>query len=242
MWIIMSRAATIISAIFLALPATALAQQRPGIRPIKEQQPARNTFGIQGAMLIPVGEFDSYIGNGYGLTLDYVRDLDPSGAVQLRFEGGFLRYGHERERACLVNCRINVDITTSNDIAVFGVGPQFRVPRGPIRPYVTGTVGLAYFFTHSSLEGTFDNEDFADTKNFDDKVFSWTAGGGIQVPVRQGPRPISIDVGVRYHGNGNTSYRRKGSITDNPDGSVTINPISSEANFLSARLGVAFSF
>ena len=97
---LMPRAATIVSALLLALPATAIAQQRPGIRPIEEQKPARNTFGIQGAMLIPLGEFDTYIGNGYGLTIDYLRDLDASGAVQLRFEGGFLRYGHERERAC----------------------------------------------------------------------------------------------------------------------------------------------
>ena len=185
----MSRAATIVSAILLTLPTSAFAQERPGLRPI--QQPSRNTFGIHGAMLIPLGEFDTYIGNGYGLDVGYLRDLDRSGAVQLRVEGGFVRYGHERERACLVNCRINVDITTSNDIGVFGVGPQFRVPRGPIRPYVTGTVGLAYFFTHSSLEGTFDNEDFADTKNFDDLVFSWTAGGGFQVPVPQGTDPVA---------------------------------------------------
>ncbi|HEY9478877.1 MAG TPA: hypothetical protein VIP79_02265, partial [Gemmatimonadaceae bacterium] len=165
-----------------------------------------------------------------------------SGAIQLRVEGGFVRYGHERERSCLINCRINVDITTSNDIGGFGIGPQLRLPRGPIRPYVTATAGLAYFFTHSALEGTNDDEDFADTKNFDDLVFSWTAGGGLQLPVRQGPRSISIDLGVRYHGNGNVSYLRKGSITDNPDGSITINPIRSEANFLSVRLGAAFGF
>lgn len=235
----MPRAATIVTALLLALPAAAPAQARPGIRPI---DPSRNTFEINGAMLIPLGEFDTYIGNGYGLSAGYLRDLDRSGAVQLRVEGGFVRYGHEREQSCLINCRISVDITTSNDIAVFGVGPQFRVPRGPIRPYITGTAGLAYFFTHSSLEGTSDNDAFANTRNFDDLVFSWTAGGGFQIPVHQGPKPISIDLGVRYYGNGNASYLRKGSITDNPDGSITINPIESEANFLSVKLGVAVGF
>lgn len=237
----MPRAACIpLSAILFALPSALFAQERPGIRPV--EPPSRNTIGIHGDMLIPVGEFDTYIGNGYGFDAYYLRDLDPSGAVQLRVQGGFMRYGHETERACLVNCRINVDINTSNDIVVFGIGPQFRIPRGPIRPYATATAGVAYFFTHSSLEGTNDNDDFADTRNFDDAVFSWTVGGGFQIPLRQGPKPISVDLGVHYHGNGDVSYLRKGSITDHPDGSITINPIRSEANFLSVKLGVAFGF
>lgn len=235
----MSRASTVAFALIFALPAAALAQERPGIRPV---QTSRTSVGITGAMLVPLGEFDTYIGNGYGLGLNFLRNLDRSGAVQLRVEGGFLQYGHERNGACLVNCRINVDITTSNDIVVFGAGPQFIVPTGPIRPYVTGTAGLAYFFTHSALEGTNDNQSFADTKNFDDLVFAWTAGGGLQIPVRQGAKPISIDLGVRYHGNGRADYLRKGSIVDNPDGSITINPIRSETNFLAISLGATFGF
>ena len=237
---IMSRAATIAATLLLALPTATLAQARPGIRPVVQQ--SRTSLGITGALLVPLGEFDTYIGNGYGVGINLLRSLDRSGAIQLRFEGGFVQYGHEREGACLVNCRINVDITTSNDIAVFGLGPQLIIPMGPIRPYITGTAGLAYFFTHSSLEGTNDRDDFADTKNFDDLVFAWTGGGGLQIPLRQGARPIAIDLGVRYHGNGKADYLRKGSIVDHPDGSITINPIRSETNFLSINLGATFGF
>lgn len=233
----MSRATAIAGALMIALPALATAQERPGIRPVEQ---SRTAIGITGAMLVPQGEFDVYVGNGYGLGVNVVTSVGGSDAFKLRFEGGFMRYGHEREGACLVNCRINVDINTSNDIVVFGVGPQLMVPSGPVRPYITGTAGLAYFFTHSSLEGTNDNDSFADTRNFDDLVFAWTGGGGVMIPVRQGAKPISIDLGVRYHGNGEVSYLRKGSIVDHSDGSITINPIRSEANFLSFHLGVAF--
>lgn len=234
----MSRApATIAAILLLAIPAAAYAQEQPGIRPMKV---SRTSIGIVGSMLIPRGEFDTYIGNGYGLGANVVTNLGGSGALRLRLEGGYLQYGHERQEACLVGCRITVDINTSNDIAVFGVGPQLMVPSGPVRPYITGTAGLAYFFTHSSVKGTNNNEAFADTRNFDDLVFAWTGGGGILFPVRHGAKPISIDVGVRYHGNGLASYLREGSIVDHPDGSITINPIRSEANFLSINLGVAF--
>lgn len=236
---IMSRTAILATALILALPTAALAQERPGIRPVET---SRTAIGITGAMLVPLGEFDSYVGNGYGLGVSLLRKLDRSGAVQLRVEGGFVQYGHERESSCLVNCRISVDITTSNDIVVFGVGPQLMVPVGPVRPYITGTAGLAYFFTHSSLEGSNNDDSFADTKNFDDLVFAWTGGGGLQIPVRQGAKPISIDLGVRYHGNGKASYLREGSIENHDDGSITINPIRSKANFLSINLGVAFGF
>ncbi len=166
--------------------------------------------------------------------------LDRSGALLLRIEGGYLRYGHERKRACLISCRITVDVNTDNNIMVFGIGPQLMVPVGFLRPYVTGTAGLSYFFTQSSLEGSNDSSPFAETKNFDDVVFAWTGGGGLQIPVREGLKPILIDLGVRYHKNGEASYLREGSITDNPDGSTTITPIRSQTNFLSIHLGVMF--
>jgi hypothetical protein len=225
-------------ALLLALPTLASAQVRPGIRPI---QPSRSFIGIGGIMAVPQGEFSSYVGNGGGLGFDVLAGLDRAGALQLRIEGGFLRYGNEARTSCLGTCRITVRINTSNNIFVLGVGPQIMlVPPGPVRPYVTGTAGLAYFFTQSSMRGTSDATSFAETKNFEAVTFALTGGGGLQVRLRDGARPILLDIGARYHHNGETSYLRKGSIIDHPDGSITIQPIRSEANFLALQLGVRF--
>jgi opacity protein-like surface antigen len=183
------------------------------------------------------------VGNGYGLNLDIAPKLEHTGTLLLRFDLGLLEYGRETKTVCLsttIGCRVTVDVTTSNDIVVGGVGPEIVLPRGRVRPYGTATVGFAYFFTHSSVEGTNDIEPFADTKNFDDFVFAWTAGGGLRILLRESKRPIALDLGVRYHGNGEASYLREGSIIDNPDGSITIQPIRSRTNFVAYHLGVSF--
>jgi hypothetical protein len=48
-----------------------------------------------------------------------------------------------------------------------------------------------------------------------------------------------IDVGARYHGNGEARYLRKGDIIDNPDGSVELDPQQSETNLWTIQLGVS---
>lgn len=227
-------------ALVAATPLAARAQERPGIRPIVP--PTRFYIGITGVLEVPHDQFSNYVGNGGGLNVGFLARLSRNGAALLRLDAGYLVYGRETRRSCLsetVGCLITVDVTTSNDIFVAGIGPQFMVPRGPIRPYVTGTAGLAYFFTHSSIEGSNNSEPFADTKHFDDLVFAWTGGGGVLIPVRGGRTPILIDLGARYHDNGDVSYLREGSITVQPGGSLLIRPIRSRANFISYHLGVA---
>jgi hypothetical protein len=222
------------------LPALARGQELRGLVPI--QQPSRATLGLTAMVSDPQGEFGTYVGAGYGLMVDLVPKLGHAGVFGLRLELGFLQYGSETKRACLsytVGCRITVDVTTSNDILVAGIGPQIMAPSGAVRPYATGTVGLAYFFTHSSVSGTSDTNPFADSENFHDAVLAWTGGGGMLITVRRGARPIFIDVGVRYHHNGRASYLREGSIVDNPDGSITITPITSQTNFVAYRIGVS---
>jgi hypothetical protein len=42
---------------------------------------------------------------------------------------------------------------------------------------------------------------------------------------------------VRYHGNGEVEYLTEGGIIDHPDGSITLNPIRSQANLLTFTIG-----
>ena len=237
----------------LALPllslsslSTALAAAAPTVRAQeaaarRPAPPSRVFAGVGALAAAPQGEFDSYVNVGWGLGGHVLFRLDPAGALALRVDGGFLRYGHERKRGCfggVAGCRVELDVNTDNDILLFGVGPQIMVPDGHFRPYLTGTAGLAYFFTESSLSGRDEADGFARTNNFDDATFAWTAGGGIYIPLRRRAHPISLDLGARYHNNGEARYLREGSITDNPDGSITISPIRSQTNFVIFHVGV----
>lgn len=194
----------------------------------------------------PVGDFYDYVEQGWGFDGFFRWNADPQGILSLRFEGGFLSYGRETKRVPLsstIGGRILVDLTTSNNILWLGLGPQLTLPVPYLRPYVNASAGFSYFFTESSVEGSNNNnEPFASTKNYDDATFAWGAGGGLLIPFNTRSGEVAIDLGARYHGNGEVRYLREGSIIDNPDGSIVINPIQSEANLVTFRIGVVFSF
>ena len=113
------------------------------------------------------------------------------------------------------------------------------MPSGPLRPYLNATAGVSYFFTHSSVSGDDDYDDEFDTTNHDDAVFALTGGGGFMIPLSMRRMPIMLDLGATFHGNGEASYLRRGSIRDFPDGSIRITPIRSEANFITYRFGIS---
>lgn len=186
------------------------------------------------------GEFAQYVEGGWGVEGHARYALDPSGFVGLRATAGFVQYGRETRQVCFsstVGCRILLDLTTSNAILAGGVGPELAWPGDRIRPYVYGTAGFAYFATTSSLEGSDDREDFARTNNFTDGTFAWRAGTGLQIRVTD--HPVWLDLGAERHWNGTVSYLREGDIIDEPDGSITLRPRRSEADFVTFRVGVS---
>ncbi|MCI0436804.1 MAG: hypothetical protein L0271_24665 [Gemmatimonadetes bacterium] len=229
-------ARAIVLAMIALLPPIAARAQEDVVRP------QRAWAG--GGLLIasPVGEFDDYVDAGWGVGGHFVLRVDESGVFGIRLDAGYLNYGRETRRVCLsptVGCRIEVDLTTSNDIAYVNLGPQLTVARGPLQPYVNASLGFAYFATVSSVEGSGNsNEPFARTTNFDDITFAWQLGSGMRIPVSSGRTPILLDFGVRYNTNGEAEYLREGGIIDRPDGSIDLNPIRSEANLVTIQIGV----
>ncbi|HET7583927.1 MAG TPA: hypothetical protein VFK13_03415 [Gemmatimonadaceae bacterium] len=240
-----ARANTVL--ILLAVAAVTIvpaAQAQIGFGP--KQKPASTFLEIGFLMATPEGEFADHIGNGYGGAGYLLHTFDRNRVIGLRLDFGLVTYGHERQRTCIsatIGCRIEVNVNTNNNIMMAAIGPQLMAPTGTFRPYVNASVGLAYLFTQSSLDGVGGApESIAQTTNFDDATFAWNAGGGLYIPLRNGPRPISLDIGAQYHANGRAQYLREGSITDNPDGSISFTPIDSQTRLLSYHLGVTFGF
>ena len=230
---------TLVAFASVSAMASTLSAQAGPVRRGDASRP-RGYGDISFAVSQPIGAFNDFIGAGYGVTGGFVWNLDRDRVFGIRAEGGFVQYGSETTGACLVNCRINVDVNTSNDIVFGGIGPQITVPAGWVRPYINATAGVSYFFTHSSISGddAADNDVF-DTTNHDDAVFALTGGGGFLIPISMRRTPVLFDLGATFHRNGQATYLRKGSIVDRPDGSIVINPIRSEANFVTFRIGVS---
>ena len=193
----------------------------------------------------PNGSFNRYVDEALGIGAHGLYRVGRSGALAVRLDGGFLNYGRETTRVALsstVGGRIMVDLTTTNNIAWLGVGPQLMAPSGVVRPYANGIAGLSYFATTSSVQGTHaDDVPFARTTNYDDTQFSWGGGAGVLVPVNTGARTqVFLDFGARYHDNGrNVRYLREGGIHDVPNGDVRLDVIHSRADLITYHLGVS---
>ena len=205
-------------------------------------KPVHVYFGGNFIVAEPQQEFGDYINTSFGGSLHVLWKPAPNGVLGLRFEGGGIGYGEEKQRVPLsetVGGRIMVDLTTSNFIGFANVGPQLMAPRGPIRPYLAPTIGFAYIGTVSSVEGVDSHQSFASDVNYDDFLFAYGATGGIYVPLSQGRVPVALDLSARYHQNGKASYLIEGSIHDNADGTITFDPIRSRANLLTFQIGVS---
>jgi len=217
----------------LAMAATAAAQI-----------PTRFTVGGSFIVSEPKEEFRQNVGNGYGGQGTVMYHLLRSGLVNLRFDLSGVEYDHEKKRVPLsptIGGRILVDVTTRNSIIALSWGPEFAVPTGRIRPYANVAYSRLFFRTTSSIEGTgsFD-QSIATTTNFKDGTGAWVYGGGLRIPLGASNSRVTLDLGLRYHRGGNASYLREGSIQDNPDGSITITPLSSRTPFLMYAVGIQF--
>ena len=104
--------------------------------------------------------------------------MDPG--LSVRASLGFINYGSETLQFCTVyGCRVGIDLDTRNNILFLGVGPEFGMQMGPLRPYARAAAGVGYFVTTSGLSGDDSEYTYASTNNFDDVVFQGRVGAGL---------------------------------------------------------------
>ena len=206
--------------------------------------PSRFDVGFNVMMSQPKEDFSRNVGTGWGGGGSLLYHIDRAGWLSLRFDGSGIQYGHEKKRAPIsqtIGSRILLDVDTTNYFAVVGVGPEFAVPRGRVRPYVNVGVSHLYFRTTSSLSGSrSDDEPIFNTTNYKDGTRTWTYGGGTRVLLWNSLFQPTLDLGVRYSRGGEASYLREGSITDHPDGSITISPLRSTVPYVAYVVGFRF--
>jgi len=235
----MKRFAQLVAVIALAAVNTSRASAQTPWTPTR--------FTITGAPILskPRGEFARNIGDAFGGFGGVLYHVDRTGIASLRFDISGVPYGEEKKRVPIsptIGERVLVDLTTSNWIAAFSLGPELAVPRGAVRPYINSGFSELLFRTTSSVAGTGSSESFAGTTNYKDSTSGWFLGGGARIPVgvRNLPDALRIDLGVRYTRAGTVSYLRPGSIQDSPDGSISFSPLTSSAPQLVYSIGVSF--
>jgi hypothetical protein len=219
----------------MAMPAEIASQGIP-------IQPTRFDVGVSVMLTEPTGEFRQNVGNSVGGGGFLLYHLDRPGWLSLRFDGSGASYGREEKSTRLsptIPARVLGDITTANTLAGISFGPEFTVPKGRVRPYFHTEFSGLFLWTNSSLccaqEG-----DIASTTNFKDKTRAWVYGSGVRILVSKARIEPMIDLGVRYHRGGQASYLREGSIQDNPDGSISFQPLTSRTPFVAYAVSFRF--
>jgi hypothetical protein len=231
-----SKAVLVLNTAFILASASAANAQLSNVTML----PSRFSFGGDLALSQPKGEFANNVPNGYGFDLTGMFRLDPQGYFNLRADLGGVRYGHERERIGFpISGRVAVDLNTDNQIGFGAFGVQLQIPDGWFRPYANAAVAATYFWTESSISGADNSESFDQTTNLDDWSHAWIFGGGVMIPF--GRSIGALNLGARYHYGSTATYLRKGDITDNPDGTINLNPRSSKTDLVLWQLGVSFA-
>ena len=215
--------------------------------PLDAQTPDPQTTRVYlgGSFIVaePQQDFRDHVNTSFGGSLNVLWLPATNSPLALRFEGGGIGYGSETKRVPLsptIGGRVMVDLTTNNLIAFAHAGPQLSMTRGAVRPYIAPTAGIAYIATVSSVSGDDSSENFASDTNYDDTQFSYGATAGTYVKVSTGRTPIALDLSVRYHRNGQASYLKKGGIRDNPDGTISFDPVRSSIDMLTFQIGASF--
>ena len=205
---------------------------------------AQGATAFSGSMTLlntqPLGELRT--GPGFGLAASGAWAIDPGRFFRIRADLRAASYGHDQQEFCIsqtIGCWIRTDVNTDYTFAYAGLGPEVAVPLFlDAQLVLDATAGIGYFGVSSSLEGVDETSTgFGTTTHHEDAIFAWSAGGELRVPLSS---TLAITGGAHYLHNGEASYVVEGDITRNADGTLTIQPTTTEANMVAITLGVAF--
>jgi len=229
------------NAVMIVLLTAAHTQAQGALEPTR--------FTVAGAPILfqPKEDFGRNVGTSFGGGGSLLYRLDRTGLLSFRFDLSGVAYDHEKKQVPLsesIGGRVLVDATTTDSILVLSFGPELAMPRGPVRPYLGTGFSKLFFRTTSSVKATNESDNpIASTTNFSDSTNAWFIGGGLRIPFGGRPalRALSLDLGARYYRGGVASYLRAGGIQDNPDGSISITPLTSRTPQVVYIIGMRYS-
>ena len=207
----------------------------------------RHTVGGGGVYAQPLGEFGQNVRQGWGLDGHGTYGVDSRGIFGVRAELGFLQYSSKTEPFSISNgfSYYNLESETKSGVLTLGIGPQLSAPAGsPVRPYIGGTVGFARFATETAINipARYSNSGSKETLDqqtvSSDFILSLAAMGGVGFELGFLGRGVMMDVGARWHRNGEATYVSPEGVVYNGSARPTVTATQSQADFIVYRLGI----
>lgn len=181
-------------------------------------------------------------GPGIGAAMTLALAVDPARRIRARLDFRPALYGSESRDGCLmvggVGCVGDVEVETTYASLYIGAGPELALPIGTSELVVAGTAGLGGFSVGTSVQSDYMDETLATSDDFEDWFFAWSLGGELRIPIWSNG---SLLLGAHYQHNGEATYVPEGGVVRDPDEqTVTISPVTSDANQMVIALGLAF--
>lgn len=231
-----SKAVWVLSTAFICASASSVHAQISNVTML----PSRFTVGGDFAISQPKGEFANNVPNGYGFDVTGMFRLDQKGWFNIRADGGGVQYGHEHQSIGFAGSgRVALDLNTNNRIGFGAIGLQVQFPDGWFRPYGNASIAAMDFSTESCVSAPDNSIEPLCHNNASDWSHAGIFGGGVLIPF--GKSIGSLNLGARYHYGARATYLREGDITDNPDGSISLNLRQSKTDLVLWQVGVSFA-
>jgi hypothetical protein len=200
--------------------------------PLRAQQPhplPRWYVGVAGEYGHALGDAGDDMGGGGGILFTGAWRMGRRSPFALRMSGHTLIYGSETNSYPVLP-GLDVDVTTTNLFATFGVGPQFVAGGPPVEAYVFAVGGGTYMGTYSQVSG-----DEGDVESqVDDFAWSAETGGGFLIHLNPA---VAIDVGARYQYIGEITYLPQGQVYSG-GGEPLLTRVTSDVSVMLYHLGV----
>jgi hypothetical protein len=181
-------------------------------------------LGIAGEYGRATGDAQAYIRDGGGLSMYGAWRAGRTSPFLLRMSGNVLIYGSTTD-TYTVPPGIDVDVTTTNTLAGFGIGPEYVAGGEHLEAFIFATAGGTYIATTSAVSGSNSNT----TTQLDDFAWAGEVGGGLFIHLSPG---FAIEGGARY--------RYTGEITYLPRGQAAPSAVTTEVGLMLYHVGVTW--
>ncbi len=214
-------------AVTLLAATSSLFGQRSGPSGLREVRDG-GSLGLTLVVAQPLGEFRRTGDVAAGLTGFAV--VGRSSGLGLRIDGGYMVYDATYR---------GYGISTTSSIGSLALGPQITLGQGPMRPYGFATFGGSMFWTSLTDEnycGCYDSDVFVLNGRFTTVA---QVGAGLLITVSQRRTPVAIDLGVRDVRHDRVRYVPAGGITENSDGSFSVQRVVTPVQMRVFQIGVS---
>lgn len=186
----------------------------------------------------PSGDWGKVAGFGLGLENSTIVFPDPTKAFGFR-QGSSLMYNFGRTvdvPSANLDTNTALQIETANTSVWFGTGPALCKRTGNMRPFVYGTIGVAFNWIDSHLKGNVQGTGYDATVGQTSTTFAWTVGAGVSKPMSSVPGG-RVELSAEYRSGIDQDYLLPEEVTSSGS-AVTWHRTHQNADQIVVRLGL----